>query len=275
MANTTTTEVAEIIEKKVSTIVTDTLIQESVMIPSVRDFSALVGMGMDRLDIPLFNELAEVNVSEVSAVTPATIDPTASQLPLDQHKSIPWVISDKASYQSKLNIVSEAVRNGAKTLAKGIDNKLIADLDGSGATRTALTANPLQDITLAKQQLDQADVPRSDRFIIASPAFCKSLLDDNTIVNANQYGSREAQQNGEVTRLFGFTILESNSPNIQEDGFIAFHRQAVAFARQLSVSLKSEYKVLEHHWAYSMSHLFGSVITDATRVKIFDGNALP
>jgi hypothetical protein len=275
MANTTTTEVAELIEKKVSTIVTDTLIQESVMIPSVRDFSALVGMGMDRLDIPLFNELAEVSVSESAAVTPATIDPSAAQLPLDQHKSIPWKISAKASVQSKLNLVAEAVRNGSRTMAAGVDNFILGLMDGSGATRTVLTANPLQDITLAKQQLDEANVPRSERYIVASPAFCKSLLDDNTIVNANQYGSREAQQNGEVTRLFGFTILESNSPEIQEDGFIAFHKQAFAFARQVSVSLKSEHIVLEHADAFSMSHLYGGVVTDASRIKIFDGDATP
>lgn len=275
MANTTTAEVAELIEKKVSTIVTDTLIQESVMMASVRDFSGLVGMGMDRLDIPLFNELAEVNVSESGAVTPATIDPTAAQLPLDQHKSIPWKISDKASVQSKLNIVSEAVKNGSRTMAAGVDNFILNLMDGSGATRTALTANPLQDITLAKQQLDEANVPRGDRFIVASPAFCKALLDDNTVVNANQYGSREAQQNGEVTRLFGFTILESNSSEIQEGGFIAFHRQSIAFARQMAVSLKSDYRVLDHAWEYSMSHLYGGVVTDASRIKIFDGDALP
>lgn len=275
MAVTTTTEVAELIEKKVSTIVTETLIQESVMMSAVRDFSSLVGAGMDRLDIPLFNELAQVDVLENGEVTPATIDPSASQLPLDQHKSIPWAVSDKASVQSKLAIVQEAVKNGAKTLAAGIDNKILADLDGSGATRVALTADPLKDITNAKKILDEANVPRTGRYIVASPAFCKALLDDNTIVNANQYGSREAQQAGFVDRLFGFTILESNSPEIQEGGFIAMHMEAYAFARQMGVSLKSEYKVLAHRYEYSMSHLFGGVVTSADRIVIYDGNALP
>ena len=279
MANTTTTEAAELIEKRVSTVVTETLIQEAVSLGGVRDFSSMVSGGMDRLDIPLFNELAIQDVSESADVTAQTIDPTASQLDLDQHKSVPWAISDKASMQSKLNMVTEAVKNGAKSLAANIDDYIFGLIDaGVSASapdhRIALTANPLEDISNAKKLLDEQNVPRSGRYIFASPAFIKTLLDDNTIVNANQYGSSEAREAGFVTRVFGFTILESSSSAIAESGFQAIHMDAVAFARQMAISLRSEYKVLGHKWDYSMSHLYGAVLTDGKRCVVYDSDGV-
>lgn len=277
MAVTTTTEAAELIEQRVSTIVTETLIQSSVALGGVRDFSSMVSGGMNRLDIPLFNNLAIQNVSETAEVTAQTIDPSESQLDLDQHKSVPWAISDKAGLQSKLNMVSEAVKNGAKTLAADIDDYIFGLIDAGASTaapdhRIALTANPLEDITNAKKLLDDQNVPRDGRFIFASSGFCKTLLDDNTIVNANHYGSREAQQSGYVTQLFGFTILESSSSAIVDDGFQAIHRDSIAFARQMAVNLQSERKVLAHRWEYSMSHLYGAVMTDSVRAVVYDAD---
>ena len=64
MAITVSTDVAAVIETRVSEIVTETLIQEAVMLGSVQDFSAEIGPGMDQLDIPLFNELAVQSVVE-------------------------------------------------------------------------------------------------------------------------------------------------------------------------------------------------------------------
>jgi len=245
MAITNSTDLAGQIEKRVSGVLSTTLIQESVSLGSVDDRSSEVGPGMDRLDIALMNELAIQDVSESSDVTPQSITPSEFQLELNRHKSVPWSLSDRASEQSKINVVTRAVMNGARTMAAEIDDFNFGLIDAGASSRVALTGN----------------VPKTDRFIAASPAFIKSLLDQNTIVNANQYGSMEARQAGYVDRIFGFTILESSSANIVEDGFQAYHREAVAFARQIAVSLKSEYKVLGHKWDYSLSHLYGAVFT--------------
>jgi hypothetical protein len=279
MAVTTTTEAAELIEQRVSTIVTETLIQNAVSLGGVRDFSSMVSGGMNRLDIPLFNELAIQNVSESAEVTAQTIDPTESQLDLDQHKSVPWAISDKASLQSKLNMVAEAVKNGSRSLAAQIDDYIFGLINAGVSTaapdhRIALTANPLEDLSNAKKLMDEQNIPRDGRFVFASPSFVKSLLDQNTIVNANQYGSAEARMAGFVDRIFGFTILESSSPSIVDGGFQATHMDAVAFARQMSVSLKSEYKVLAHRWEYSMSHLYGAVLVDGKRCIVYDSDGV-
>ena len=83
MATTNSTDLGGQIEKKVSGVLSTTLIQESVSIGSVDDRSSEVGPGMDRLDIALMNELAIQDVSESSDVTPQSITPSEFQLELN------------------------------------------------------------------------------------------------------------------------------------------------------------------------------------------------
>jgi hypothetical protein len=274
MATTTSTDLAGQIEKRVSERVNTTLQQMAISLGAIDDRSGEVGPEMDRLDIALLNELAIQDVLENGAVTPQTINPSEFQLALDRQKSVPFAITDKASEQSKIAMVARVVSNGAISMAAEIDDHVFSLINAGAATRVAKTVNPLEDISNAKKLLDDANVPKTDRFLVASPAFVKSLLDQNTIVNANQYGSMEARQAGYVDRIFGFTILESSSGSILEDGFQAFHRESVAFARQMNISLKSEYDVYRHEWQYSLSHLYGAVFTQPSMAVVYDNDGV-
>ena len=171
MANTGNADVQSVIEKVVSTMTTQTLIQMSVGMGAVRDFSAMVRPGMDRLDIPLVNELAVQDVDELGgAMTPQTINPTTALLELDRHKSIPFAVTSSAAIESKLNLVSEAVRNGGMSLAAEVDDAIFAEGVGNAATtETAAAADALAAILGCKEQFDQDNVLKSDRFIVASP----------------------------------------------------------------------------------------------------------
>jgi hypothetical protein len=274
MAESTSTTVAAVIEKRVSGIVTETLIQDSVMLGALRDFSSQVGPGMDRLDIPDFNALAIQDVSESAEVTPQTINPTTAQLTLNRHKSIPFFISDRASVQAKAQLVMEAVKNGARSLAAEIDDYMLGLVDANAAQRDALTADPLADMAQAKKYLDDANVPKQGRYIVASPGFVQSLLGTNNLIRANEYGSASGIQAGYISDIYGFRVLESSSSSVIDDGFHAFQMDGLAFARQIQPSLKSEYKVLKHGWDYSLSHLYGGQYTTANRMVVFDADGL-
>jgi len=278
MANSTSSSAASIIEKRVSTLLTETLIQESVVYRAVRDFSAQVSQGMDRLDIPLFNALAPQAVSETAAVTPQTISPVVAQLPLNRHFSIPFFVSDRLSVQGKVNVVTEAINNGAKSLAAEIDDHVIGLISANASVTApdhiiAFTSDALADLSNAKRLLDLQNVPKQDRYIIASPGFIQKLLTTNNVINADAFGNASAIQAGYVTKIYGFTLLESSSSQVPANGFLAYHMGACAFARQIQPSLKSEYKVLEHGFAYSLSHLYGAIATDATGVRVVKFNS--
>jgi N4-gp56 family major capsid protein len=269
MAITQSSDVAAIIEKRVSSIVTEALQQESVMLMAMRDFTSQVGPGMDTVKIPLFAPLAIQDVSETANMTPQTASVLTADLVLDQHKSIPFSISDKASVQSKVNIISEVVKMGARSLASQVDDYCLGLLGANynaGVPET-LTANPLTDILAAKEYLDSNNVPKAGRYLECSPAFIAALLADSSIINANKYGSTEPVQSGFVTRLYGFMILESSSSALG-DGFIAHSMDAIAFARQIQPKFERDRNVLGQRDDFALTHLYGARATDATGNRV-------
>jgi N4-gp56 family major capsid protein len=269
MAITQTSDMAAIIEKRVSSIVTEALQQESVMLRAVRDYSSQVGPGMDTLKIPLFAPLAIQDVSETVAMTPQTANVVVADLVLNQHKSIPFSISDKASVQSKANIVTEVVKMGASSLAAQVDNYILGlyGANYNAGVPEAITANPLADLLAAKEYLDSNNVPKAGRYVEASPAFIASLLADSSVINANKYGSEEPIQAGFVTRLYGFMILESSSSALG-DGFIAHHIDGMAFARQIMPKFEQDRNVLGQRNEYALTHMYGAIPTDATGNRV-------
>ena len=266
---TTTTDLATIIEKRVSTQITETLHQNAVALGAVRDFSSQVGPGMDRLDIPLYVNPVVGNVDESTGVADNAIGVGTALLALDQHRGIGTDISMKASVQQKIDSVQEWIKNGTFEMASDIDNFLLG-LVAAAAPVSALTpGDALEDLAEAKRILDSANVPKADRFIIASPEFMKEVLTTNNIIRANEYASSAPIQAGFVTNIYGFTMLESTSALIVGSGFQAFHRSSVAFARQIMPKLLREERALLVREEYSLTHLYGGVVTDATRMVQF------
>ena len=278
MAISTTTETAAIIEKRVSEVVTSTLIQEAVSLGTVKDFTAQVGPGMDRLDVPLFSEMAVQDVLQAGEMTPQSISVITAQLNLNRHKSIPFSISDKASVQSKAALVQNAIMNGSKSLAAEIDNYVFGLIDAgvAAANRKALTANPLEDIALAAKLLDDNRCPKTGRYLVVSPEFKYNLLKSNGIIDADKFGNSEPKQAGYVTRIFGFTVIESTSASIIDGGFQAYGMEAVGFARQISPKFEQDRNVLGQRWDYALTHLYGSMILDPSglRMAVFDADGL-
>jgi hypothetical protein len=276
MAITNTTDTAAIIEKRVSEIVTETLIQEAVALGTVKDFSMQVGPGMDRLDVPLFAELAVQDVSESTDMTPQSISLQTAQLSLDRHKSIPFSISDRASAQAKARLVDNTVRNGSSSLAAEIDNYMFGLVDANAANREALTANPLADIAKAKKILDSQNCPKEGRYLVASAGFVEALLTSSGIIDADKYGSSEPKQAGYVSRVYGFIVVESNSASVIDDGFQVFHMDALGFARQISPKFERERRVLGQRDDYALTHLYGGINLDPAglRMAVFDADGV-
>lgn len=274
MANTGIADVASTIQKVVSAQLTQTLIQESVYLamPGVWDRSGEVGPGMDRLDMHELAELAEQTVDETGApLTPTTINPTAAQLNLDQHKAITFAVTERGSLQSKIALVQNTISNGVKTLSHGIDNfGFAAAVAAAGTTETVAAADALAAIRGCAKAFDLARVPKQGRAMAVSPGFLHDdLLANNNVIRANEFGSAEPIRMAAIANIYGILVFESTSSAVPDDGFVALGMEAMAFARQKSLSLKEQEQVLAHKRDYSLSHLFGSATTAASNPRIY------
>ena len=279
MAYTQPSDIASTIETRVSEIVTQTLIQESVMLGNVQDRSAQVGPGMNQLDIPLLNQLALQDVpTDGSEMTPQTIISVVGQLLLNQHKSYPFAIGDAVAIESKINLVQEQVANGARVHAAQIDDYLLGLLYAGVSTSApdhliALDADALVDLRTAKQLLDEANVPKAGRKWVASPGWMNKLFSSNNIIRANEFGSRDGIASASVATVYGFEIMESSSATIVDDGFACYQVDTLAFARQITPKFERERRVLKQSDEYALTQKYGGVVTDPSGVRIVIGNA--
>lgn len=274
MAITQLADIAEVIEKVVSTMVTDVLQQESVAMGSVRDFSSMVREGMDRLDVPLFNQLAVQDVNDDgTAMTPSTIDPETANMSLDRHKAVTWSIPKRVGLQSKLNLVQEVLKQAPVSLAAELDDSVFAQgIVGAATTQTVAAADALAAIRGMKEQFDSDNVLKSDRFLVSSPQFTSEILAVNNVIRANEFGSTAPIQAGFLTQIYGITILESSSSSIPSDGFLGYHRQGLMMARQRNMELDREDKTLEQREDFALVHLYGtrhSVNAAASNERIY------
>jgi len=276
MAISGVSDVASTIEKVVSALTTRTLIQESIAlnIPGVWDRSAEVRPGMDRLDMI---ELAELSVQDVneagSAMTPQTINPTASQLELNRHKSIPFALTKRGDLQSKIALVQRTVENGIRSLVAEVDDAIFSEAVAAAAnTVTVAGADALAEVLACKQQFDSDNVPMTDRAIVVSPAYAARLLGTNNIIRANEFGSADPIQAARLTNLYGFEVYQSSSASLPNDGFVAMGMEALAFARQRQVQFEQQVQVLAQKTDYTVTHLYGVESTAASnpRIYVFD-----
>jgi hypothetical protein len=280
MAYTQPSDVSSSIEKRVSTIVTETLIQEAVVLGAVRDRTAEVGPGMDQLKIQLLNQLALQNVpTDGTEMTAQTITSLTADLDLDQHVSYPFAIGDKVAIESKLNLVQEQIANGARVHAANIDDYILGQLKAGVSTATpdhliAFDANDaLVDMREAKKLLDEANVPKFDRFWIASPGWMQKLLASNNVIRANEFGSTNAIQAGFVAKVYDFNILETSSSELADGEFIAMQRDTYAFARHITPKFERERRVLKQADEYALTQKFGGIVTDPSGVRIVYGTS--
>lgn len=273
MAITGVTDVASTIEKVVSTFVTRTLIQESVALamPGVVDLSAQVGPGMDRLDINLLTELAVQDVNEDGTeMVPQTISPSAAQLELSRHKSIPFSLTKRGDLQSKIQLVSRTVENGIRSLVAEVDDAIFAEaVANAGQTEIVAAADALAAILGAKLFFDQNNVPKMDRAVVGSPLYIQTLLQVNNVIRANEFGNSNAIQNAALTNIYGMQIFESSSASLPNDGFLAIGMEGMYFARQRAVEFEQEIRVLAQKTDYTVTHLYGTEASTTANPRIY------
>jgi len=274
LATTTTTQAASIIQKLVSQIVQQTLIQNSVLIPSITTYN--VPNGADTLKIPRFTALASVPVVEGTCNTTALATVTTDDLVMNINEGIFWAISDKASIQTAIDMSVQLVRDGAKTLSASIDNAIVGELLKASASAPdhdifySGTADDIAigDIVEARRLLNVANVPMTERYLLLSPDAEAQMLKIDNFIHAEKYGSNEPIQNGEIGKVYGFKVLISTSPNLVGNMSIAYHKTAVAYASQMDARFESDRNILCQQTEYALSQLFGVKVLDLGKRQV-------
>ena len=163
----------------------------------------------------------------------------------DQQKYDHFGIDDVDKFQAAGNLMSEAMDESAYAFADEIDSFVIGHYtdvaagNALGATQCTTADKVIGMLIALRAKLNASNVPSAGRYCLM-PDFCTSLLLASATINANAAAttlSKEAIENGAITRLFGFDIYESNNlPNTAGDDWLTLAgvARAITFAEEFT-----------------------------------------
>ncbi|MDD5047878.1 MAG: phage capsid protein [Methanoregulaceae archaeon] len=174
---------------------------------------------------------------------PEELDDASTTLEITQAKSFNFRIEDVDKAQMNVRLMESATRDAAYRLADVADQYIVGIMaaqagnavgaDGSDKIFDGTTDLVTEELLEVKQKLDEANVPAQGRWVVLPPWVVKWLLQEDAIVNPTWSGVEGVMLNGEIAKLFGFSILQSNNvPNTAGDHYkvLAGVSRATTFA---------------------------------------------
>jgi len=242
MANLTTTTSAEFIPEVWSKMVLKAVEDNLVLANLVTRLDADVKGRGDIIHIPNVSNLAandKIAGSEVQLQAPTE---TSVTLTVNQHKESSFLVEDIADVQSQYNLMSLYTDKAGFAIAEAVDSSLAALASGfsqvQGTFNTAITTDVVLD---SIQDLDDANVPQSDRHFVFRPDVKRDLLDLSTYTSKD-FVSGGPVQSGMIGDLYGVSTYMSN--NVLRAGSntsnMMFHKEAMALAMQNGPRVQSE-----------------------------------
>lgn len=174
---------------------------------------------------------------------PEQLTDAGAELEITEAQAFNFRIDDIDKSQMNVALMESATRDAAYQLGDVAD-QFLADLmeDDAGNTldpaaldlEEVLVRDLLIDI---KTALDVANAPKQGRWVILPPWVTGFMLKEGLIThNVDWSGVEGAMRNGQVARLFGFDILESNNVPVETTNFtvLAGVPQAVTYAESIN-----------------------------------------
>lgn len=275
MAEIGLTEVGATSQEIVASLVQEVLKQEAIILPTVTDYSAYAAQGAKIVDIPRRNQLAAADKAENTALTAQELTFAVDQIALNKHKAVYASLERIAQVQANVNVNAEVVLEMAKELALQIDKDLISELKAASASapdhRVQFANTPTNtiqavDILEARKLLNLQIVPQADRFLLINPAQEKSMLQISNFIEVDKYGPNDALSNAELGRVYGFRVIMHTG--LGDSEFVAYHKSAVGFARQLTPEFKTADDLPKVATQYLLHQIYGSKVLDSGKRQV-------
>lgn len=213
------------------------------------NYSAEVVRRGATVEVPLVANLSATTFNQDYALTNGQLDRVS--ISIDQHKIVGVSISDTEYSKSSVADVTKFSYQAGKALAQAVLESvysLFVTTAGSAAQYTATITNASSfNITSARslrKALAADKVPNTDRALILNSTLYDSLLSSDNLLQAQQFGARDAIMEAKVPRVLGMNCYESlvlPTNSISLSG-LAVHPNAVALAvRALEPQAPSEY----------------------------------
>jgi hypothetical protein len=128
MAEIGMTEVTNVAQDLVASVVQEVLKQQSILIPTIMDYSSMAVAGAKSVSIPRRTQFAAANKTENTNLTAQELTFAADKIDLNKHKAIYAKLERIAGTQANVAVDSEIITEMAQELALQIDKDLLVEL---------------------------------------------------------------------------------------------------------------------------------------------------
>jgi hypothetical protein len=210
---------------------------DGILVKAVTDLTSQAKPGSDRVTIPNVTGLALSSITAGSRATSGGMTTTGRELVMDQVKQVPEYISWKNGKESAVDQKAAFLNTAPRVFAQGLElaiaTKLATasanDFDSASATAGVFAVS---DLGKAKKLMDEARVPKSDRYIVMNAEAMEILAATSEFQDGSKSLSAEALKEGIVSRVKGFNVIQSEDVGGTgaANKLHCFHKSAVAFA---------------------------------------------
>lgn len=203
-----------------------------------RDYSGEFVSQGNVVNVPVPPTLAAAKKAMGSNFTFTAVNASTVPIAMDQHAYAAFEINDIQKIQARPQALEDYGKSAAIAIAEQVETDLFAEYVNAGANVGTPGTNLQKAQVLAARTLlnaNKAPLTSGDRTVMLSTKDAESFLNDLSTSEAGAlFNDRAALREGEIGRLYGFDIFESQlapvvagTPNTTHG--LAFHREAIAF----------------------------------------------
>lgn len=266
MANVTTTTAANFIPEVWSMDILRATEKNLVLANLVKRYDADVKGFGDTVHIPNLANFTAADKAAGTAVTFQANTEAVTDITINKHKVVPFLVEDIVKAQSRVDLRSEYTDKAGYEVARAMDADIAALYSGFSQSVDASTGLTDAHVIQAIEYLDTADAPRDGRSFVIHPKAMADLraLDKFTRYDAvGKAGVQDGRNNGLVANVYGIDVYVSTNvalnttPTPDEWNNLMFHKEAIGLAVQSAPKVESEYSVDYLGWKVATHTIYG------------------
>ena len=244
---------------------------EAVLWGLVTNYSDRVVAGDVTVDIPKLSGGTAGDIPEDgSEVASAGMGIGVDSLALNQWKQFSEYIYDKARMSTRANLDAYFAEVAPSHLGDLVEAAVYAQVKSASAAApdhiqqlsgTGNVIPTIGDLFTAAELLDDAKVPKTERYAVMSNACKYALMQDSNVLDASKSMSNEALVKGQFSEIAGIRLVATN--NADADEMVVFHRSHCAFACGKAISFEKERHASKFRDFLSLSTNYGAKVLDS------------
>lgn len=219
--------------------VTQSFIANQVIIPTLNtQFTGNVTRGNQ---VHIINATTPTIVDYAAAgrtISAEALNDTEVLLSIDQEKAFSVNVDDVDKVQASSEF-GPWVDAAGKALAEDAEEYVLATMMSGASSAQAATpvavdtpAEARAAVRAIRKAMSNSKVPSGDRFLAVNPDFADLLIDG--LSDAAVAGGTEELRNGQILRLYGFTVVETPLIAGATPTALGYHSAMVAYANQVN-----------------------------------------